>query len=76
MVKKLNEGLLRFLIRKSNIATFVAAFVVAGGAVYFFLTGDGESAKWLVGLGAGFLFATAAMSKGAKTVTPETTSEA
>lgn len=63
MSTQINEGLMKWLLRRANIATLTSAALVIGGAVYFFVTGDGDSAKWLVGIGAGWLFATAAMGK-------------
>jgi hypothetical protein len=43
------------LISRSSLANLIAGVIILVGAVYFVYTKDGDSLKWMVGLGLGWL---------------------
>lgn len=47
---------IKVTISRSSLANGVAAFVVIGGAIYFMITKDTESLKWIVAGSLGWLF--------------------
>lgn len=56
MTEPTQQSGVKFSISRSSLANTVAAFVVVGGSIYFMITKDTESLKWLVAGSLGWLF--------------------
>jgi hypothetical protein len=51
-----DEKSLRMMFKRSTVANAIAGFAVAAGVVYFIISKDTDSLKWVVGLSIGWLF--------------------